>query len=106
MEALPLLMEPIDGGFRLFEQESHYVDLLQMIYTWRLVTTSKRSPLTYDRHWCYETYLGAVVAAILWQEFAEDDEPQGWVKAVHTDSSGRRIERRRSDRDAEAGPRA
>jgi hypothetical protein len=81
-------VRPIDGGFRLGETETHYIDAVIMIYNWRLAMTPKASPLTYDRGWCYPgnsavALLALRAAVVLWQREG-GDEPIGWIKAVHT----------------------
>ena len=40
----------VDGGFRVKETETHWIDVQRMIFNWRLSTTPKHSPLTYDRN--------------------------------------------------------
>ena len=79
---------PIDGGFRVKETETHWVDVLKMIWSWRIVTTSKDVPESYDRHWCYAgtsllSLIRAVGAAAEW-DGSDGTEPEGWNKNGQT----------------------
>jgi hypothetical protein len=81
-------IEPIDGGYRIGETETHIIDVMRMLYNWRITTTPKHSPLTYDGGWCYVgtdpgTFLKAVVAAKIMIETGAD-QPCGWNKNVMT----------------------
>lgn len=78
----------IDGGFRVKEAGAHQIDVLRMIWSWRIVRTPKASPETYDRHWCYAgtswvTLVTAVQAALEW-DGADGTEPAGWNKNGQT----------------------
>jgi hypothetical protein len=78
----------IDGGFRIAETETHYLDVIQMLYNWRLCETPKSCPLSYDRSWCYagnglDGLLTAVIAAIAWGR-NPDAEPVGWIRNNQT----------------------
>lgn len=78
----------IDGGYRIKETETHYIDVVLMLYNWRVTRTPKASPLTYDRGWCYfgtdwSTLLLAAMAAYAW-DGADDTEPKGWNKSIQT----------------------
>jgi hypothetical protein len=74
-----------DGsGFRVKETETHWIEVLYMIWNWRIVRTPKCSPGTYDRGWCYFgtdllTFAAAVLAASAW-DGADDSEPAGYSK--------------------------
>lgn len=72
-------------GWRVKETATHYIDVVQMIYNWRIVTTPKDSPESYDRGWCFEgrDVLPPLIAALAWDPETEP-EPTGWVKEVHT----------------------
>lgn len=77
-------MIPIEGGFRVAETETHHIDVLVMMFSWRIAETPKACPQTIDRHWCYAgrtqaDLLRAVVAAVAWAE-SDDREPVGWNK--------------------------
>jgi hypothetical protein len=82
-------LQPCDGGgFRVKETETHWVDVVPMIYNWRLARTPKDSPLTYDRGWCYygtgtASFTAAVLAAMAW-DGADDSSPDGWDKNAFT----------------------
>lgn len=73
-------MEQIDGGWRVKETDTHYVDVLSMAFNDRIVHTPKDSPITYDRYWCYDKGGAALHAAVLWDGSLET-EPVGWKKA-------------------------
>lgn len=78
-------LEKLDyGGWRVKETATHYVEVIPMIYNWRIVRTPKASPLTYDRGWCYEgtgpeTFSAVVLAAWAW-DGGDDTEPAGYFK--------------------------
>lgn len=81
-------LQPCDGGFRVKETETHYIEVVRMIYNWRLATTPKHSPMTYDRSWCYAgtgapSFTAAVLAARAW-DGADGTEPVGWNKNNQT----------------------
>ena len=78
----------IDGGWRVAETTTHYIDVLVMIYNYRVVETPKADPDTYDRFWCYvgrdlAALLRAVAAARVWVA-SDDPEPAGWNKNGQT----------------------
>jgi hypothetical protein len=82
-------LEPVEGGYHVKELPSgKCVDVLRMIFNWRVVRTDERSAdgvhLSMDRGWCYEgtdmhSFLRAVGEAIAW-DGSDDSEPQGWIK--------------------------
>jgi hypothetical protein len=79
---------PIDGGFRVKETETHYIDVLRMIFNWRVARSPKECGWSYDRHWCFAgtsfvTLLRAVSAAAEW-DGADDTSPAGWNKNGQT----------------------
>jgi hypothetical protein len=79
---------PVDGGFRVKETDTHQVDVLRMIFNWRIARTPKDRPEQYDRHWCYAgtswaTLVTAVHAAAEW-DAADGTEPEGWNKNGQT----------------------
>jgi hypothetical protein len=81
---------PIDGGYRVGETATHYLDAIKMLYSWRLCETPKACPLVCDRYWCY-AYAGsepqallAVIAAVRAWNGAQDTEPDGWNKNGQT----------------------
>lgn len=76
----------VDGGYRLAETDTHYIDAIQMLYNWRMCMTPKSCPLTYERGWCYPgrnimTLLTIRAAVLLWDRQG-GDEPIGWIKSV------------------------
>lgn len=83
-----LELTPIEGGFRVKTSADgrHYIDLLEMLFNWRIVTTPVACPVVVDRGWCYfgrdaYTFLKAVKAAQDW-DGSDDTEPAGYDKRV------------------------
>lgn len=76
----PDQFQKIDGGWRIKETPTHYIDVLSMFYNDRVVTTPKSLPSAYDRYWCYDKGGAALHAAMLW-DGSDDTEPEGWKKA-------------------------
>jgi len=86
-------LTPIDGGFRLklSDDGRHHIDILKMLFNWRLVTTPVGHEEGWDRGWCYfghgeETTMRhalfrAAAAAYVW-DGSDDTEPQGYDKRV------------------------
>lgn len=80
---------PVDGGFRVKETEDCWIDVLRMIWNWRVAVTPKDTPWSYERHWCYAgtsllTLIRAVGAVADW-DGADSTEPEGWNKNGQTD---------------------
>lgn len=78
----------IEGGFRVKETPTHYVDVLLQLFNWRVALTPKRLPETIDRAFCYagtgpDTLVKAIWAAQQW-DGTLDTEPEGWNKNVQT----------------------
>jgi hypothetical protein len=84
-----------DGRLRVKEAATRYIDIVPMIYNWRIVTTYKDRDC-YDRGWCYagRDPVTAILAAMAWDPDTED-EPQGWIKQAAPPTG-----RRRPDGDA------
>ena len=77
---------PIDGGVRVKETATHYIDVMEQLYNWRIVLTPKSCPLVWDRGWCYsgkDSFIPAVLAAYAWDGHP-DSEPAGWNKNIQT----------------------
>ena len=91
-------LERIDGGWRVKTSDNgkHYLDLLRMIYNWRLAMTPVAMPSTVDRSWCYfghgeddegnprnmrTAFATALAAALMW-DGSPDSEPQLYDRAV------------------------
>jgi len=79
---------PVDGGFRVKETDTRWIDVLRMIYNWRVAVTSKDLPWSYERHWCYAgtsftTLMRAVQAVAEWGG-ADGTDPEGWNKNGQT----------------------
>lgn len=79
------------GGVRVKETDTHYVDVLPMIYNWRIVTTPKVNENIYDRGWCYSGRESsqAILQAMAWNP-EEQAEPDGWVKQAAPPTGRRR----------------
>jgi hypothetical protein len=80
----------IDGGWRIKENPAgtHYVDVLHMLFNFRIVLTPKDDPSFYVRHWCYSgnnfpSLMRTIAAAIAW-DGGLDTEPDGWNKSGQT----------------------
>jgi hypothetical protein len=77
-------LQVIDGGYRVKETGTHYIDVLEMFFNWRVVTTPKSCELVWDRGWCYQGtglagFLPAVLAALAWDGDGST-EPPGYFK--------------------------
>ena len=84
------VLAPIDGGWRVKTNDAgtHYIDVLVMIYSYRIAWTPVGVPLLIQRHWCYAgrtqaDLLRCVAAARAW-DGAPDTEPVGWIKNGQT----------------------
>ena len=85
---IALQLTATDGGVRVKETGTHYIDVIRMIYNWRIARTPKSDPMCYDRGWCYAgtdygSFTRAVLAAAEW-DGADDTEPEGWSKNTQT----------------------
>lgn len=80
---------PHGYGFRVKETDTHFIDLVPMLFNWRVHTVRKDDPLSWgERFWCYEgrdlvTFQRAVAAALAW-DGADHTEPEGWNKNGQT----------------------
>lgn len=82
------ILTPIDGGYRVKETPTHYIDVMRMLFSWRIVTSRKDSPGWPERGWCYNgtgypALIAACLAANAW-DGADGTEPVGWNKNVQT----------------------
>lgn len=78
----------VDGGFRVKETGTHWVEVHRMIYNWRVTRTPKSDPWMHDRHWCFAgtsftTLLRAVLAVAEW-DAGDSTDPEGWNKNGQT----------------------
>lgn len=95
-EPTDLALAPIDGGYtvKLSEDGRHRIDVLCMMWNWRLVTTPVAMPMIWDRGWCYyghgpdghgrertmeSAFRAAVLAAYVW-DGDDGTEPPGYDK--------------------------
>jgi hypothetical protein len=81
-----LCIGPIEGGWRVRETGRYFIDVLHFGRNWRIVTTSKRYPMEYERGWCYqgETLIAVVLRCFVFDPDA-GQEPTGWIKEVSTE---------------------
>lgn len=96
------LLDEEGAGFRVGETETHYIDVVPMIWNWRVCRTPKASPLTYDRAWCFygtgvASFTAAALGAKAW-DGGDDTSPPGWDKNAVTGEysaarPGRRVKR-------------
>lgn len=82
------MITPIDGGYRVAENETHYFDVMRMMFNWRVCLTPKACPQVVDLGFCYKgtdllALLTAIAAAKLWCHEGTA-EPPGWNKNVRT----------------------
>ena len=78
----------IDGGWRVKETDTHYIDVLEMIYNFRVAATPKSDLSCYDAGYCYigrdvGTFMRAVLGANAWDGPGHGDPP-GWDKNALT----------------------
>lgn len=71
------VIEP--GRIRLKTIGEHHIEVLQMIFSFRVVETPVDFPTAYGRYWCFDTLLAAVAAVNVW-DGAPDTEPVGYRK--------------------------
>lgn len=76
----PTQFERVDGGWRVRETDTHFIDIYPMLFNDRIVTVPKAAPLTVDRYWCYDKGGPAFLAAAAW-DGSDETEPVGWKKA-------------------------
>ena len=77
-------LQPTDyGALRYGETETHFIDLIPMFYTVRVVLTKKTDTTGYEKAWCYPSLLAAYAAVLVWDP-ATEPTPAGWVKEAHT----------------------
>jgi hypothetical protein len=83
-----LILEPIEGGWRIKRAGPFYVDVLVMLFNYRIAATPVEFPLVYDRFWCYAGKTPAVLTAALLAAAAwnpnDGSEPAGWNKNGQT----------------------
>jgi hypothetical protein len=66
--------------FRVRETETHYIDVAEMLFNWRVVATPKNFPYVYDAAYCYvgkdvPTFMRAVLGARVWGGPGTGDPP-------------------------------
>lgn len=85
-DLFPELRQVEDGRWRVKETATHYIEVLEMIWNWRIVTTPKSCEMVWDRGWCYEgkdlaAFLTVVLAAQAW-DGSDATEPEGYFKVA------------------------
>ena len=73
-------------GFRVGETPTHWIEVHEMLFNFRLVRIPKAHPLTIDGGWCYYgtravSLLRAISAAVAWDGVGR---PAGWDKDAFT----------------------
>lgn len=79
-------LKRIEGGWRVKETPTHFIDVLEMIWNYRIVTTPKSCELVWDRGWCYQgkdfaAFMTVVLAAQAW-DGSDETEPEGYFKVA------------------------
>ena len=79
---------PFTQGFRVHETDDYFIDVIEMLFNWRVVAAPKSCPLTYDAAYCYigkdqPTFIAAVLGARVW-DGPGTGHPPGWDKYVNT----------------------
>lgn len=79
----------VEGGYRVGQTPTHYVDVYRMLFNWRVALVPIAHPMTVDQAWCFVgtdqfTMLKALVAARLMTGNSGLPEPPGWNKNVMT----------------------
>lgn len=88
-----LILRPIAHGLRVKIVNGLNVDLLRMLYDWRIATSRVDTPTMYERGWCYIGYSTsdgafhtALVDAVRWPGTG-DTEPERWNRCLQTGES-------------------
>lgn len=84
-------IQPIDGGYRIKDTGTAYIDVMWMAFNWRVVRSYKDGS-GYDRGYCYfgndvVAMLRAIDAALDW-DGADNTDPPNWDKNVMTGKYG------------------
>lgn len=84
------LFTPIEGGLRIHDNPAgtHWVDVLAMLYNYRIALTPKAAPFLIETYWCYAgksraDLMRTVAAAMEW-DGAVGTDPVGWNKNGQT----------------------
>jgi hypothetical protein len=88
------VVEPLDPdaygiGVRVMTTDRCHVDLVRMIFNWRICETDLGAGLSYGRYWCFpgtgnETFDRALAEALRYGG-RPDDQPAGFIKSWETD---------------------
>jgi hypothetical protein len=82
------------AGYRIRETPTHYVDVIDFLFTTAVVLTPRAHPDGYVDRWCFHTLDAAEAAARAWPDPEAwtgrpgGSEPHGWHR--HPDSGRRR----------------
>lgn len=85
-------LDKIDGGYRVKTVGNYHVDVLSMIFNWRISVSHVDAPGWPVRGWCYQGtglagLLPCALAAIVWDGMA-NTEPPGYFKRAGEDIYG------------------
>lgn len=86
--------DPLRSVFTVGMTDTHFIDVMPLIFTAAVITTPKRNLNVIDDRWCYHSIAAALAAAEAWDP-EKDPEPSGWHRHPATG-------RRRPDGRAEA----
>jgi len=80
-------LELVDGHrLRVKDTPTHFIDVYQTMYNWRLVTTPHSAPRVNDRGWCYtgrEGFARAYSQALIWPgDDGVEHVPGLWYKTA------------------------
>ena len=87
-----LVKENDRGSITVVERAGYLIELIPMVYNWRLVLTPMDLPLCYDAGWCYfgtdeATFERAHAAALAFDPVTQA-EPEGYDKALQDRKAG------------------
>src|ERR1700759_1543195 len=81
-------LEPVDGGFRVKTTDAYDIDVIMMIFNWRVTATPRDGRPETWRGRCYfgsgpAAFVRAVLAAQAW-DGDPSTSPPGWNKNIQT----------------------
>lgn len=83
-----MTLTQVQGGYRIKQTDEYYVDVMLMMFNWRLVVgLTEMDGLTYEHGYCYfgtdlGTFARAVAAGIAWTDPLNTD-PEGFDKKAY-----------------------
>lgn len=83
------LIVPIDGGFRVRQTETTWIDVMRQMVNWQVISTPREHPGAWDRGYCFFgrdhlALLRAVNGALNWDADNPESHPPGWDKNAVT----------------------